>query len=284
LLSESSCRSALYGINLTPSRDGAGAISLLTDLLKLDWRKRLNAIDALKHRYFTEYPLPARPEQLPMFEESHELDRRQAKGQKAGLPPAPRGYAVGGEPANVGNRPYANGDNYGGMNRSHQSGAQHHNAGYGGPRNRPPHQNDRRPAWESRVDNRLPPRDYASGGHSWGGGLDGSRSDRPHEYRDRDREHLPSRSRGGGAAGAGAHVDTYIPSYGPESGRREERPRDDRRRWDERDDRRHAPHRDRLDYDDRSRTGHTRSRSRSPLRERERIRDRESLDRDVYRR
>ncbi|KFZ07685.1 hypothetical protein V502_09831 [Pseudogymnoascus sp. VKM F-4520 (FW-2644)] len=282
---------------------GPGAISLLTDLLKLDWRKRLNAIDGLKHHYFTENPLPANPGDLPTFEESHELDRRSRGGPKQGLPPAPRGYAVGGEPANAGNRPYGNGDNYGGMNRSHQNGAPHHNPGYGAPRNQP-HPNDRRPGWShARPDSRLPPRDYPPSSQTWGGGVDGSRSDRPHEYRDRDRDrdrdHLPSRARGGGSAGiAGRDVDTYIPSYGPDSGRRDERlrddrpprddrlPRDDRRRWDERDDRRHPPHRERLDYDDRARNGRTRSRSRSPLRDRdrERVRDRESLDREVYRR
>ncbi|QSS66037.1 serine/threonine-protein kinase bur-1 [Histoplasma capsulatum] len=31
---------------------GAGVISLLSELLKLDWRKRINAIDALQHPYF----------------------------------------------------------------------------------------------------------------------------------------------------------------------------------------------------------------------------------------
>ncbi|KKK15976.1 putative CDK9 [Aspergillus rambellii] len=71
------------------------AISLLSELLKLDWRKRLNAIDALKHPYFSTPPLPARPGDLPRFEDSHELDRRRFRGQRAVLPPAPAGGSVG---------------------------------------------------------------------------------------------------------------------------------------------------------------------------------------------
>ncbi|KAF3479585.1 CMGC/CDK protein kinase [Arthroderma uncinatum] len=70
---------------------GPVAISLLTELLRLDWRKRINAIDALKHPYFTTPPLPARPGDIPSFEDSHELDRRKFRGQKAALPPAPAG-------------------------------------------------------------------------------------------------------------------------------------------------------------------------------------------------
>ena len=71
------------------------AISLLTELLKLDWRKRINAIDALEHPYFHTPPLPARPSDLPSFEESHELDRRKFRDQKNKPPPAPAGGSVG---------------------------------------------------------------------------------------------------------------------------------------------------------------------------------------------
>ncbi|EEH10537.1 serine/threonine-protein kinase bur-1 [Histoplasma capsulatum G186AR] len=74
---------------------GAGVISLLSELLKLDWRKRINAIDALQHPYFRSPPFPARPGDLPKFEDSHELDRRKFRGQKAALPPAPAGGSVG---------------------------------------------------------------------------------------------------------------------------------------------------------------------------------------------
>ncbi|KAJ9211527.1 hypothetical protein DTO166G4_6807 [Paecilomyces variotii] len=74
---------------------GPVAISLLTELLKLDWRKRINAIDALKHPYFETPPLPAKPGELPQFEDSHELDRRKFRGQRAGPPPAPAGGSAG---------------------------------------------------------------------------------------------------------------------------------------------------------------------------------------------
>ncbi|KAL4787759.1 kinase-like domain-containing protein [Aspergillus varians] len=85
------------------------AVSLLTELLKLDWRKRVNAIDALKHPYFSTPPLPARPGDLPSFEDSHELDRRRFRGQRAAMPPAPAGGSVGmgrngGWSTNSGNR------------------------------------------------------------------------------------------------------------------------------------------------------------------------------------
>ena len=76
-------------------RQGSSAISLLSELLKLDWRRRINAIDAKNHPYFKNHPLPARPGDLPTFEDSHELDRRNARGQKPALPPAPAGGTVG---------------------------------------------------------------------------------------------------------------------------------------------------------------------------------------------
>ncbi|KAF2457009.1 kinase-like domain-containing protein [Lineolata rhizophorae] len=72
---------------------GREAVSLLYDLLRLDWRKRINAIDALEHPYFKTPPFPARPEDLPRFHDSHELDRR--RGNKAAPPPAPAGGTVG---------------------------------------------------------------------------------------------------------------------------------------------------------------------------------------------
>ncbi|KPI41692.1 Serine/threonine-protein kinase bur1 [Cyphellophora attinorum] len=71
------------------------AISLLEELLRLDWRKRINAIDALEHPYFHTDPLPAKPGDLPTFEDSHELDRRKFRDQKNKPPPAPAGGSVG---------------------------------------------------------------------------------------------------------------------------------------------------------------------------------------------
>ncbi|KAJ5150537.1 uncharacterized protein N7500_010726 [Penicillium coprophilum] len=65
------------------------AISLLGELLKLDWRKRINAMDALKHPYFTTHPLPARPGEIPQFADSHELDRKKFRSQRVPMPPVP---------------------------------------------------------------------------------------------------------------------------------------------------------------------------------------------------
>jgi serine/threonine-protein kinase BUR1 len=339
-VSESTRNTSIQNKNLCLpfARYGSGAISLLNELLKLDWRKRVNAIDALKHPYFRNDPLPAKPGDLPTFEESHELDRRKFRGQKAAPPPAPKGGDVGrgpnggqpgwgGEPAGNGNPGFGNGDGYQGYR--HQNGSRYYPPPpppHGGHRNGvqpPPSMEERRPAWrrDDRPDTRLPPRppapvDFPPMSY------DGGRSDRPDGYRSRsrdlERDRAPPRSRG-----SAPNVDTYIPSYGPDSVRpprddrppredrpprddrapRDDRPRDDRRWRDvenHRDDRRHDRDRDRdrdrLDYgDDRSRSTRTRSRSRSPIRERdrERIREREPLDRerdrerdnrDIYRR
>ncbi|KAJ5830262.1 uncharacterized protein N7525_008515 [Penicillium rubens] len=65
------------------------AISLLGEFLRLDWRKRINAMDALKHPYFTTQPLPARPGEIPQFADSHELDRKKFRSQRVPMPPVP---------------------------------------------------------------------------------------------------------------------------------------------------------------------------------------------------
>lgn len=72
-----------------------GACSLLTDLLRLNWRKRITAMSALAHPYFRAHPPPAKPSELPTFEDSHELDHRKERGQKERPPPAPAGGTVG---------------------------------------------------------------------------------------------------------------------------------------------------------------------------------------------
>ncbi|KXH43506.1 hypothetical protein CNYM01_08861 [Colletotrichum nymphaeae SA-01] len=221
---------------------GTGAVSLLKELLRLDWRSRINAADALNHPYFKMAPMPAEPGDLPTFEDSHELDRRKFHDRQAKLPPAPKGGTVGmGPEAHGANAGFNNTDAY-----SNRNGVNGRNANVpGGHRNGG---DERRPAWQR--DNRgLPPRppppEYANGGPM------PPRDD----YRDRDRDRRP-RSRGG----RGPDVDTYIPSYRDDvpPRHRDDRPPRDRRR-NSRDERWHE-----RDWDRR-----TRSRSRSPMRERD---------------
>ncbi|KAI0120011.1 kinase-like protein [Nemania sp. FL0031] len=236
-------------------KHGGAAVSLLKALLQLNWKARINAIDALEHPYFKATPYPARPEDIPTFEDSHELDRRKFHDRKAALPPAPKGGTVGGafDGPNVG---FGSGDGYG-----NRANGRHHgrNGDDGG----------RRPAWareQARHEHRLPPRPPPP--ENPPSGWDGTK-DQHNSYNNRDRDRAP-RNRGGANR---PDIDTYIPSYRgrDELPPREDRPRDDRRRRDDRDDRRHEW--------DRNRASMTRSRSRSPVRDRDRDRDR-----DVYRR
>ncbi|GJC93812.1 hypothetical protein ColKHC_02638 [Colletotrichum higginsianum] len=160
---------------------GTGAISLLKELLKLDWRSRINAGDALNHPYFKMAPMPAEPGDLPTFEDSHELDRRKFHDRQAKLPPAPKGGTVGmGPEAHGANAGFNNADAY--NNRNGVNGTRHPNMP-GGHRNG----DERRPAWQR--DRGLPPRppppEYVNGGP-----LDRD------AFRDRDRDRRP-RSRGG---------------------------------------------------------------------------------------
>ncbi|KAH7051332.1 kinase-like domain-containing protein [Macrophomina phaseolina] len=282
---------------------GPSAISLLQELLKLDWRRRINAIDALQHPYFKEHPKPARPEDLPRFADSHELDRRTARGKQQALPPAPAGGTVGmgplpngdwasGPPPHGG---YMNGDRYprdrgppGAVPPGPPRG--YDGRGPGGPydqRGPPP----RRQPWEGdghRPTN-LP---YA--------GPPGSRLPPPPPEGSRHPLPHPPTNR---AYGTGAsrpprapNVDTYIPSYA-DGGRRgsNDRERDDRSSRDRsrppsRDERRGYRERrprddDTLEYEE---GGRRRTRSRSPASDvyerRDRDRDRRERDRDIYRR
>ncbi|KAK0626687.1 kinase-like domain-containing protein [Immersiella caudata] len=234
---------------------GHGAVSLLKELLKLDWKSRVNAIDALQHPYFKNSPLPANPGDLPKFEESHEFDRRKFHDRRNALPPAPKGGTVGRGPQdNASNSSFNNGDGYG---RNGVNGGRY-------PRNQPPPGDERNSTWHRNrgLPPRPPPIDHANGRDPV--------SDHPDSYRDRERSG-PPRSRGGGAGRS--DVDTYIPSYERDPPRR-----DDRRRRDDWDDRRLEWDRRRVpDYEERARNSRTRSRSRSPLRDRDR-------DRDGYRR
>lgn len=187
-------------------------MSLLKDLLKLDWRTRINAVDAMDHGYFKMAPLPMEPHEIPTYEESHELDRRKFHDRKANLPPAPKGGTVGvGPDANGATAGFNSSDGYGGRN------------GVNGGRYRGPE--ERRPAWQRdrRPPSRPPP-------------------DRPANWDDDYRDRGAPRSRA--MPGRGADIDTYIPSYTRDDGggrRREDWPREDRRprrpsndRWNDR--------------------------------------------------
>ncbi|KAK8047241.1 hypothetical protein PG996_015305 [Apiospora saccharicola] len=243
------------------SQHGVLAVSLLKELLKLDWRGRINATDALQHPYFTTAPLPAQPGDIPTYEDSHELDRRKYPDRKAALPPAPKGGAVGDGGFHGHHQGFSSGDGYGPPG-GRANGGRH-----------PPNQNETgtETIHPLILGCRLGPPPPENG---WD-----THNDRDH----RERPPVPHRR---GAPPSRPDVDTYIPSHRmggrderpPRDGRDYRPPRDDRRRRDDFDDRRPPEwdrERDRIrDYDDRSRASRTRSRSRSP-------RDR---DRDMYRR
>lgn len=280
---------------------GSAGISLLSELLLLDPRKRVNAIDALKHEYFSAHPLPAKPGEIPKFEESHELDRRR-RHQRA--PAAPAGGTVG-----VGNHvnndvPWGNsrGDSRrnGVWDSQRQVGRSYDNRGNSGPppsSSGPPrippgaHGNSEhhRPAWAKNEPQnlpmgRVPPRDL---------GLP-PRPPPARDDRDRDRGGGGPMERSRSARNGANSIDTYIPSYGgpgPRDGP-PPRDRDDGRGWDRDRDRDRDYHRERLDRDrdrdwrDRGRDmrderDYVRKRSRSPLHPPDRDRDRRG---DMYRR
>ncbi|THW53238.1 Pkinase-domain-containing protein [Aureobasidium pullulans] len=259
------------------------AQNLLAELLKLDWRKRINAWDALKHPYFHSQPLPSRPEDLPRFEESHELDRRKHHEKRAAMPPAPAGGTVGMGPDEAwgagGGRNYGPPNGYTGYDRR-------------GPRDQrvpppPPRAYDscapshdtpplaRRPAWQNGPDSRrppLPPPPHMNGSS--------------HLPPPPPNGHLPPRPPPPAADGrlaprapppnprGGPNVDTYIPSYS--AARRDDAAPPNGRR----NSRDHGYPRDRPPPNARDRD--RRTRSRSPDRERrERLQDRE---RELYRR
>ena len=262
---------------------GSSAISLLNELLKLDWRKRINAMDAIKHPYFTHVPLPAKPGDLPRFEDSHELDRRKFRGQKAAPPPAPAGGTVGmgpnGDfthgvgPSNHhpsgyrgGSGNYPNGQGQYGPRRDHYDGRQQVPPIYDH-RNPTSHSlPPQRPTWARDVNGippgpGLPPRPPGPppSAVTWGG-----QGRAPLVRED---------SRGGQPNGA---RDTYIPSY---AGNRENRDRVYRGRDGEQ---RNDDRGDRGRYDDRREHGPrepARRRSRSPDLPRDRDRNRETYRR-----
>lgn len=212
-------------------------LSLLRALLTLNWKTRINAIDALEHPYFKTAPLPARPEEIPRFAASHELDRRNKGGAMQNLPPAPQGGTVGGG---------ANGDwqdpeqSTGGLSRDKALGTQG--------RTRPNWGQDRGPPGVAPPPNRdhhgsrvLPLAGDSRGLQRRGAWQPENNSSRPlNEHNAPGRSSLPP------PPGEGARhplplpphhanrltqnmKDTYIPSYSGGGGRRDER-RDERRR------------------------------------------------------
>ena len=195
---------------------GREGLDLLKQLLSLDYKRRINAIDALQHPYFKVEPLPARPEDLPRYNDSHELDaRRRGQEKQRALPPAPAGGTVGMGP-----------DEWNG-----QGG--HYGNGHYNERQRP---NYRGPPPPGRYDDRPRGPPSTQGGPQWrqDAARDRERRGPPptngHPLPPRPDGHgLPPRpgdappTRGpppaggapqrGGPGGGGAGVDTYIPSY-----------------------------------------------------------------------
>lgn len=283
----------IYSFQYRPStlaqafrEQGSSAISLLTELLKLDWRKRINAMDALHHPYFTNTPLPAHPSEIPHFEDSHELDRRKFRGQKAALPPAPAGYDVGmgpnGDWGHGGGQIYNNNlQRSRGANNTFQNNQQPYLTRRNQYENRvhnPPQENrhlampippgSHRPTW-ARDANGLPPRPPPSNS-GWGGtgGWVGEVAPDINRGRPPPRP-APLR------AGVG-QSDTYIPSYAS----RDDgfRAREDGQWRDERGER--GWHGDRREHNSRE-PGRRPSRTPDLHRDRDRDRDR---NRELYRR
>ncbi|KAF2012594.1 Pkinase-domain-containing protein [Aaosphaeria arxii CBS 175.79] len=277
---------------------GRTGLDLFQKLLMLDWKKRINAIDAIEHPYFKEDPKPMREEDIPRFNDSHELDRRNAR--KDHLPAAPAGGTVGGGPngewtgpggpPNTGG-PWMNGDRqrYGARDQGPPGVPAGGRGGF-----------DRRPPG---YENGGPPQgrhqpDWGNGGRERGPGYGGGRHGNGPPPGDR-RHILPHQARHGPGGG---DRDTYIPSYEggarPREDRRsrgpDERPGDGRRGSRDSGNSRDGFINDRPDhnrgYGGRDRAGDSRNfgrerrdgrtRSRSPDR-RDRNRDR---DRDIYRR
>lgn len=262
-------------------------LSLLKELMRLDWRKRINAIDAMDHPYFSENPKPMREEDIPTFADSHELDRRNARGQKQALPPAPQGGTVGGGPngewTGSGPPPHAwqNGDRrYAPQDRGPPGVDRHQRGGY-----------DRRQNYEHRG-----PPPAGERRPNWGNGADPRHGNLPPPPGD-GRHPLPNAPRYGPEGGDRRRQphpnDIYFPSY---DGHRRSREPDDRQRRGSRDsgNSREGPMDERQDrgrnYRDRDRLGEPRNfgrerrdgrtRSRSPER---RDRNRDNRD-DIYRR
>ncbi|KAF2823811.1 Pkinase-domain-containing protein [Ophiobolus disseminans] len=272
-------------------------LSLIKDLMRLDWRKRINAIDAIDHPYFRENPKPMREEDIPHFADSHELDRRNARGQKQALPPAPQGGTVGGGPNGewTGSGPppnaWQNGDRRYAMQDRGPPGVDR------GPRGG---YDRRQPQYDHRG---PPPPPPGERGPTWGNAAGARNANLPPRPNDGPTPHTNAPRYGGDGgdrrrgAGGPPPGDVYIPSY--TEGPRRSREPDDRQRRGSRDsgNSREGHHEDRPDRNrayrdrDRERPGESRNfgrdrrdgrtRSRSPER---RDRNRDTRSDDIYRR
>ncbi|KAK3710552.1 serine/threonine protein kinase, CMGC, CDC2/CDK sub [Vermiconidia calcicola] len=196
-------------------RMGEHGLNLLKQLLCLDWRTRINAIDALQHVYFKTAPLPARPEDLPKYEDSHELDARRRNHEKQRAPPpAPAGGTVGMGPDEwTGSGPNGYGDR----------GPRGYGRDRGPPNPYPPRPSDDRgrgppdarppPAWRQDRDRGRGPPDARPLPPTNGHHLPPRPADLP------PRPDIPARGPpppgigGGGRDRGGPNVDTYIPAY-----------------------------------------------------------------------
>lgn len=58
------------------------SMSLLSAMLRLDPQRRITAVDALSHPFFTADPKPCLPEELPKYNDSHELDARKSRKER----------------------------------------------------------------------------------------------------------------------------------------------------------------------------------------------------------
>ena len=279
-------------------RLGPEGLDLLQQLLKLDYRARINAYDAIRHPFFETHPRPVRADELPQYQDSHEMDKRNHQQKRNALPPAPAGGTVGMGPEAWGSG--APGDHANGSLYSDRGGRNQ-------PRDRPPPGHPLPPRPARPIDDRPPPahrdrdRDGGAGQRrpAWSRGGGPPNDSRPPYSNGARNESLPADDRRGAAPGAGL-VDTYVPNYAdrPPPPRRDNNdgiPRRDRDRerddgFDRRGGREGFRDRDR-DWD-RDR-GEFRRRSRSPGSDRggrgresdqqrkERLQDRE---RDFYRR